>query len=261
MTSARLLWIRPGSDSAFRQRAAGAALADGQPFLRVEPIDPGALPFASEQDEQSSIAKPAVLTCQLAQACPQSRVPRPAEPIADYRAICGNPGYIGPLPKGPDRPARSNIPASARAGGSLSSRRGQANAALVALGCLPVTHRRLAISKAIQTIATNPTGIFSAVKLINSAQAGRKRSNSAAVSPLRRLIRMRNAIGTASAARSYMNKYGVTSSAPPGTPAAFRSNGARERHSSTMAAITPAANMPCTVQPRLSLPPSMRTSA
>jgi hypothetical protein len=67
---------------------ARAALADSQPL--VEPINRGPLAFALEQDEQSSTAKPAAFVCQLAQSCPQSPVRRPADPIADYRANCGN---------------------------------------------------------------------------------------------------------------------------------------------------------------------------
>ena len=59
--------------------AAGAALANGKPFLPIEPmdaVDPRPLSLPPEQDEQPAIAEPPTLIGKFAQPCPQLGVRR-----------------------------------------------------------------------------------------------------------------------------------------------------------------------------------------
>ncbi len=72
-----------------------AAPADRQPFLAIEPIDavnPRRFAFASEQDEQSSVAETPPLVGKFAKSAAQRRVRQPTGPIADHLAISADDG-------------------------------------------------------------------------------------------------------------------------------------------------------------------------
>jgi hypothetical protein len=82
---------RPGSDSP----ATRPALAHGQPFFPVyaiDPVDPGRLSFAAQQDEQPPVAEAPPPAGEIAQLLPQLQLGRPPRPVADRGAIGGDDG-------------------------------------------------------------------------------------------------------------------------------------------------------------------------
>ena len=70
--------------------AAGPTLADSEPFLPIEavdPVDPGRLALPPQQDEQPAIAEPAAFIGQLAQPGAELDIRRPARAVADHLPI------------------------------------------------------------------------------------------------------------------------------------------------------------------------------